>query len=106
MRHEAGRAIGQARALPAYPRLALERYRTLLAQDSISKQQVDTQESLVRQYQATIEADQGAVDNAKLQLAYSKVTAPIGGRVGLRQIDPGNLIHAADQHALVAIAQL
>src|SRR6266853_1228625 len=59
--------------------LDLERYRTLLSQDSISKQQVDTQEALVRQYQGTIQADQAAIDSAKLQLTYSRVTAPIGG---------------------------
>src|SRR6266540_363774 len=84
----------------------LERYRTLLAQDSISKQQVDTQESLVRQYQGAIEADQGQIDNAKLQLTYSRITAPITGRVGLRQVDPGNMIHASDQNGLVVITQL
>ena len=106
MLQQAQGQMAKDQALLANAKVDLERYRTLLAQDSISKQQVDTQESLVRQYQATIEADQGAVDNAKLQLAYSKVTAPIGGRVGLRQIDPGNIIHAADQNGLVVIAQL
>ena len=73
----------------------MQRYRTLLAQDSISKQQVDTQESLVRQYEAAIQADQGNIDNAKLQLTYTRVVAPICGRVGLRQVDPGNIVRAA-----------
>jgi multidrug efflux system membrane fusion protein len=84
----------------------LERYRTLLTQDSISKQQVDTQEALVRQFQGTVATDQGAIDNAKLQLTYSRVTAPISGRVGLRQVDPGNMVHASDSNGLVTIAQV
>jgi multidrug efflux system membrane fusion protein len=86
--------------------LDLERYRTLLAQDSISKQQVDTQEALVRQFEGTLQSDQGAIDSARLQLAYSRVTAPIAGRVGLRQVDPGNIVHASDANGLVVIAQL
>ncbi len=86
--------------------LDLERYRTLLTQDSISKQQVDTQEALVRQYQGTIATDQGAIDNARLQLTYARITAPISGRVGLRQVDPGNMVHASDSNGLVTIAQV
>jgi multidrug efflux system membrane fusion protein len=102
-------AVGQMakdQALLNNARVDLERYRTLLAQDSISKQQVDTQESLVRQYQGTIEADQAAIDSAKLQLTYSRVTAPIGGTVGLRQVDPGNIVHASDTNGIVVIAEL
>lgn len=86
--------------------LDLERYRTLLTQDSISKQQVDTQEALVRQYQGTVATDQGAIDSAKLQLTYARITAPISGRVGLRQVDPGNIVHASDSNGLVVIAQV
>ena len=86
--------------------LDLERYRTLLAQDSIAKQQVDTQEALVRQFEGTVQSDQGAIDSARLQLAYSRVTAPIAGRVGMRQVDPGNIVHASDANGLVVIAQL
>src|SRR6266513_273869 len=88
-----------------HAQLDLERYRTLLAQDSISKQQVDTQEALVRQFQGTVATDQGAIDNAKLQLTYSRVTAPISGRVGLRQVDPGNMVHASDTNGLVVLTQ-
>ena len=87
-------------------RIDLERYRTLLAQDSIAKQQVDTQEALVRQYQGTVEADRGAVANAKLQLSYTKITAPIGGRLGLRQVDVGNMVHTSDANGLVVITQV
>ena len=102
-------AVGQMakdQALLKNAQLDLERYQTLLSQDSISKQQVDTQAALVRQYQGAIESDQGAIDSAKLQLTYAQVTAPISGRVGLRQIDPGNIVHAADTNGLVVIAQL
>jgi multidrug efflux system membrane fusion protein len=98
--------MAKDQALLRNAQLDLERYRTLLAQDSISKQQVDTQEALVRQYEGTIQADQAAIDSARLQLTYSRVTAPIGGRVGLRQVDPGNVVKAADANGIVVIAQL
>ena len=84
----------------------LERYNTLYAQDSISKQQRDTQESLVHQYQGAVESDQSQVDNAKLQLSYCRITSPIDGRVGLRQVDPGNIIRASDANGLVVVTQL
>jgi len=83
-----------------------ERYRTLFEQDSVAKQLLDTQEALVRQYEGAIKTDQGQIDNAKLQLVYTRITAPISGRVGLRQVDPGNIIHASDQNGLVVITQL
>ncbi|MEO5357520.1 MAG: MdtA/MuxA family multidrug efflux RND transporter periplasmic adaptor subunit [Nitrospirae bacterium YQR-1] len=86
--------------------LDLERYRMLFKHDSVSKQQLDTQESLVKQYEASAKADKGQVDNAKLQLVYSKVTAPISGRVGLRQVDAGNIIRAVDAAPIVVITQL
>jgi multidrug efflux system membrane fusion protein len=98
--------LARDKALLENAKSDLERYRTLLAQDSISGQQVDTQESLVRQYQAAAQADQGNIDNAKLQLAYTRVVAPIGGRVGLRQLDPGNIVRAADANGIVVITQL
>jgi multidrug efflux system membrane fusion protein len=98
--------MAKDQALLRNAQLDLERYRTLLSQDSISKQQVDTQESLVRQYEGTVKADQGAIDSAKLQLTYSRVTAPISGVVGLRQVDPGNVIHASDASGLVVIMQI
>ncbi len=86
--------------------LDLERYRDLWQKDSIPKQQLDTQEALVRQYEGTVKADQGQIDNAKLQLVYCRITAPIGGRVGLRLVDPGNIVHAADPNGLLVITQL
>jgi multidrug efflux system membrane fusion protein len=85
--------------------LDLARYRQLQEQNSIAKQIVDTQASLVQQYQGTVKVDQGAVDNARLQLEYSRITAPVAGRVGLRQIDPGNIVHASDTNGVVIITQ-
>ena len=84
----------------------LERYRTLFEQDSIAKQQLDTQAALVRQYEGTIKADQGAVDSAKLQLSYARVTAPIAGRIGLRQVDVGQHRARGRRQRLVVITQL
>jgi multidrug efflux system membrane fusion protein len=84
----------------------LERYQTLLSQDSISRQQVDTQAALVRQFQGAVESDKGAVDNARLQITYARIIAPISGRVGLRQVDPGNIVHASDSNGVVTITQV
>ena len=94
------------RALLKNAQLDFERYRLLLQQDSISKQQLDTQEALVRQYEGAIKTDQGQIDNAKLQLTYCRITAPISGRIGLRLVDAGNIIHATDTGGLVVITQL
>lgn len=98
--------LARDQALLTNAQIDLERYRVLYQQDSVPKQQLDTQESLVRQYQGTIKADQGQVDNAKLQLVYCRITAPIGGRVGLRLVDVGNMVHATDANGLVVITQV
>jgi multidrug efflux system membrane fusion protein len=87
-------------------RIDLERYRTLWKQDSIPRQQLDTQEALVRQYEGAVKIDQGQIDSAKLQLTYSRITAPISGRIGLRQVDPGNMVRAADTGGLLTITQV
>ncbi|MEG1733467.1 MAG: MdtA/MuxA family multidrug efflux RND transporter periplasmic adaptor subunit [Comamonas sp.] len=86
--------------------LDLQRYKELLAQDSIASQQVDTQAALVRQLQGTVAADQGQVDAAKLQLSYTRITAPISGRLGLRQADLGNVVNPSDTNGLVTITQV
>src|SRR5439155_7767692 len=65
-----------------------------------------TQVYLVRQYEGTIKSDQGQIDNVKLQLIYCRITAPVSGRVGLRLVDPGNIVHATDPNGLVVITQL
>ncbi|HEU4686402.1 MAG TPA: MdtA/MuxA family multidrug efflux RND transporter periplasmic adaptor subunit [Nitrospira sp.] len=87
-------------------RLDLQRYKDLYKQGYVPKQQVDTQEALVRQSEGIVKADQGQIDNAKLQLVYSRITAPISGRVGLRLVDPGNMVHANDSNGLLVITQL
>ena len=86
--------------------LDLERYRDLYERSFIPRQQLDTQEALVRQYEGIVKADQGQIDNAKLQLTYSSITAPINGRVGLRLVDAGNIVHANDPNGLLVITQL
>ena len=98
--------MARDQALLVNAKVDLERYRVLFSQDSVPKQQLDTQESLVRQYEGVVRADQGQVDNAKLQLTYCRITAPIGGRVGLRLVDVGNMVHASDTNGLVVITQL
>ncbi|MDO9234659.1 MAG: efflux RND transporter periplasmic adaptor subunit, partial [Aquabacterium sp.] len=81
-------------------------YQTLLEQDSLAAQQTVTQEAQVNQYQGIVEMVKAQVNNAKLQLSYARLTAPIPGRVGLRQIDQGNIVHASDANGLVVITQL
>lgn len=94
------------KALLANAKIDLDRYRTLLKEDSIASQQVDTQVALVAQYEGTVKVDEGQLATAKLNLVYSKVTAPVAGRVGLRQVDIGNVIHASDATGFVIITQL
>jgi len=86
--------------------LDLKRYQILSEQDSVPKQQLDTQEALVRQYEGAVKVDQGQIDSARLQLVYCRITAPLGGRVGLRVVDPGNIVHASDPNGLIVITQL
>ena len=85
--------------------LDLQRYRDLLAKDAIARQQVETQEALVRQLQGTVQSDQAQVDSAKLQLSYTRVTAPIAGRLGLKQVELGSLVRAGDAAGIVTITQ-
>lgn len=86
--------------------LDLERYRDLYKQNFVPKQQLDTQEAMVRQSEGIVKADQGQIDNAKLQLTYSSITAPIDGRVGLRLMDAGNIVRANDPTGILVITQL
>ena len=97
--------LARDQALLANARLDLERYRGLLAKDSIAKQQVDVQEAQVRQYEGVVKADQALVDSAQLQLSFTKVTAPLAGRLGLRQVDVGNMVRSSDAAGLVVITQ-
>lgn len=84
----------------------LARYKVLLAQDSIAVQQVTAQESLVKQYKSMIQADKGLVSSAKLQLSFSRIVAPISGRVGLKLVDAGNVVSAGDTSGIAVITQL
>jgi membrane fusion protein, multidrug efflux system len=93
-------------ALLKNARTDLRRYRTLSGQDSIAEQQYATQKSLVRQLEGTVKFDQGQIDNAQLQTIYARITAPVSGRLGLRIVDPGNIVHATDTTGICVITQL
>jgi multidrug efflux system membrane fusion protein len=97
----------QDEALLANARNDLARYQTLAAANAINKQQADTQKSLVAQYTAQVQADQAAIENAQAMLGYTTITAPIDGRTGIRQVDAGNYVRAADANStLVTITQI
>lgn len=83
-----------------------ERYQLLFKEGVIPRQQLDTQQAQVGQFEGAIKTDQAQIDNAKLQLVYSHITAPISGRVGLRLVDVGNIVHATDTNGLLVITQL
>jgi multidrug efflux system membrane fusion protein len=98
--------LARDQALLENARLDVTRYETLATTDAIPEQQLDTQRSLVRQDEGAVKNDQGLIESIRVQLAYCRITSPIGGRVGLRQVDPGNIVHAADAGGLVVITQL
>ena len=98
--------MARDKALLENAKLDLKRYQDLIVGDYIPKQQLDTQVSLVHQYEGAVLTDQGQIDNAKLQLVYCYIRAPLAGRVGLRAVDPGNIVHAADTTGLLVITQL
>ncbi len=97
---------GKDEAALANARLDLQRFRTLFEQSIVPQQQLDTQAATVRQLEATLKSDQGLIDSARLNLAYTRITAPLTGSVGLRLVDPGNIVHASDANGLVVITQL
>src|SRR5206468_5918336 len=106
-------ALAQAEAQLAKDQAALknaqvdlQRYRTLLAQNSIARQTVDTQVATAQQNVATVQADQALIDTQKLNLTYCRIVAPITGKVGLRQVDPGNYVQTGDASGIVVITQL
>ncbi|MET3907006.1 multidrug efflux system membrane fusion protein [Bradyrhizobium sp. S3.3.6] len=96
----------QDEAQLANQRIDLTRYEQLAASNAGSKQQADTQRAAVAQTEALVKADQASIDNAAATLSYTKIVAPLSGRAGLRQVDQGNIIHAADTTGLVVITQL
>jgi multidrug efflux system membrane fusion protein len=87
-------------------KLDLVRFQDLVKKDLIPKQQLDTQASLVNQFEGAVKADQGQIDSARLQLTYSRIAAPFSGRIGLRQVDAGNIVHASDATGLAVITQM
>ncbi|HTT61745.1 MAG TPA: MdtA/MuxA family multidrug efflux RND transporter periplasmic adaptor subunit [Bryobacteraceae bacterium] len=93
-------------ALLENARVDLARYKTLLAQNAVPEQQVVTQDSLVKQEEGIVKADQGMIDSAKLNLVYAHILAPITGRLGLRLVDPGNIVHASDANPMLVITQI
>jgi multidrug efflux system membrane fusion protein len=98
--------MAKDQAALANARVDLARYETLLKQNAIPEQQVATQRATVTQDEAAIQSDQGQIDGAKLNLTYCRITAPITGRVGLRLVDPGNIVHASDANGLLVITQI
>jgi multidrug efflux system membrane fusion protein len=96
----------QDKAALANARLDLERYRELASEKYGTQQQYDTQRAQVAQLEATLKADAAAIETARTNLSYATITAPIGGRVGLRQVDVGNIIHAGDANGIVSITQM
>jgi multidrug efflux system membrane fusion protein len=93
-------------AVLAQARIDLARYQAAYARNAIAKQQLDDQEQAVKQYEGTVKSDRGTVAYDKVQLSYCHIVAPIGGKVGLRLVDPGNTIFAGNSSTLVVITQL
>jgi multidrug efflux system membrane fusion protein len=98
--------LAKDQAALANAKIDLERYKVLMEQDAIPRQQLDTQFATVNQDEAALKSDQAQVESAKLNLTYSRITAPVSGRVGLRLVDIGNMVHATDPNGLVVITQL
>lgn len=98
--------LAKDKALLDNARLDLKRYQTLVEQDSVSRQTLDTQASTVRQYEGTVRADQGQVDTEKLNLIYCRIVSPIDGRVGLRLVDIGNYVTASDSTGVVVVTEV
>jgi len=94
------------KALLENANIDLNRYQTAYSKNAIPKQQLDTQLATVHQLEGTVKNDQGQIDNAKVQLAYCHITSPVSGRVGLRLVDPGNIVHASDTTGMLVITQL
>lgn len=98
--------LAKDQALLKNAQLDLARYKTLVAQNSVARQTADTQAALVQQDLGTVQADQAQVDTQKLNLTYCRIVAPVSGRVGLRQVDPGNYVQTSDAGGIVVITQL
>ncbi|CAK13851.1 efflux RND transporter periplasmic adaptor subunit [Pseudomonas entomophila] len=98
--------LGQTQAQLQVARVNLKRYQLLSTDDGVSKQTLDQQQALVNQLQATITGDQAAIDNAAVQLSYTRIASPVTGRVGIRNVDPGNLVRTTDTQGLFSVTQI
>jgi multidrug efflux system membrane fusion protein len=87
-------------------KLDVKRYETLIAQNAVAGQLLDTQRATVKQFEGAVKADEGLIEGVKLNITYSHITAPISGRVGLRLVDPGNIVHASDPNGMLVITQI
>ena len=103
--HQAEGQLAKDEAALKNAKVDLDRYRVLIKEHSVSAQQLDTQAATVDQTEAAIKSDRAQVESAKLNLIYSRITAPISGTIGLRLVDPGNIVHASDQNGLLVITQ-
>jgi len=103
---QAQAALARDQAQLKNAQLDYDRYQGLVKDGVIAQQQFDTQKALVNQLQGTMQTDQAAIDTAKLQLVYSRITSPVNGRIGLRLVDIGNMVHATDTNPLLVITQL
>lgn len=98
--------LGQTQAQLQVANVNLRRYQVLSTDDGVSKQTLDQQQALVKQLQATLKGDQAAIDNAAVQLGYTQIRSPVSGRVGIRNIDPGNLVRSSDARSLFSVTQI
>jgi multidrug efflux system membrane fusion protein len=104
--HQAEADKARDEALLANAKLDLDRFSSLVVKEFATRQSVDTQKALVAQYQAAIGHDQAVIENARVQLGYTTITSPLAGRLGIRLIDQGNIVHASDSSGLVVVTQL
>lgn len=103
---QAQAALARDQAQLKNAQLDYQRYQNLSKEGVIAQQQFDAQRALVGQLQGTVQSDQATIDNAKLQLTYTRITSPVSGRIGLRLVDIGNMVHAADTNPLLVVTQL
>lgn len=104
--HQAEATLYKDKSALGDAKLNYERFEGLYKQGIIPQQQFDTQKSLMDQLDGAVRADQANIDNVKLNLVYTRITAPVSGRIGLRQVDIGNMVHASDPNGLLVITQL
>ncbi len=98
--------LARDQAALANARLDLARYQDLIRKNAVAQQVLATQQATVAQDEGAVKTDQGNIDNAKLNLTYCQITAPVSGRIGLRLVDPGNIVHATDANGLMVITQM